>query len=195
MKAAMRIAEVLTFHCCTSNSSTRIQIPVISAQNFSLISDATNASSFQNPQCVMQSFSSFNRFSVSGLVVLYSPLLCFPRGKHHFTISRTPQVYGTSGLCCARYAMNFAFVAFISAESYIYGFPVFRFTARSFSCAVTVGGIIGIKNCITFSLLPTFQVRGCQCRVLTAMRQALMPLAVTPIDIAILHRKYFYIFI
>lgn len=62
----------LILHC---SSSILTYIPGISAQNFSTISDATSASSLQKHAAVMQSFRSFWRLSVSGLVVRYSPFL------------------------------------------------------------------------------------------------------------------------
>ncbi len=103
----MLIYKTSHFHFVPSSSgSIRIHIPGMSAQSFSTISEATRASSFQNPVCVMQSFRSFCKLSVSGFVVRYSPFWCLPLGNSHLTISRTPAEYGLSGLYFTRLALS-----------------------------------------------------------------------------------------
>lgn len=129
-------------------------MPGISAQNFSHSSLATWASSIQKPHSVITSLSSFSRLSVSGLLVRYSPSRCpLQTGKHHFTQSLTAPVIRSGGRCAARWARSFARASFSSAESWstARGFPSFMNACNSLSWCVTVGGIIGRKNSISFS--------------------------------------------
>ncbi|ERL18791.1 hypothetical protein HMPREF1227_0089 [Streptococcus pyogenes GA41046] len=88
--------NIINFH----NSSTFTYIPTVSAQNFSIISEATCASSFQNPNSVMQSLSSFCRLSVSGFVVLYCPfVLPLILGNSHLTVRRIGPSNLLGGTC------------------------------------------------------------------------------------------------
>lgn len=74
-------------------------------------------------------------------------------GKAPFTQSLTAPVIRSGGRCAARWARSFARASFSSAESWstARGFPSFMNACNSLSWCVTVGGIIGRKNSISFS--------------------------------------------